>query len=511
MPLTSRDLFVVVALVGLLLLIVALLVNWLAPAHRPRLRTSLVLFALYLLLAGALQGARVAHADAAVPWIDFATRAMGGFTAVKLLTLLFVDVLLPRIAIRLPAIAGDLISALGYGAITVVVATDTGMSTTSALAGGTVLAAALTISLQSTLGNVIGGVALQLDGSVQVGDWVEIEGGRQGRIAAIRWRHTLIETREGDSIVLPNALLLATPITLLGRRDGLPHAHRQWVRFRVDHRFNPTKVVSVVQQALRASPLAGSSDVLPVDVVCLELGKEALDSTALYAVRYWLVDFTGDVQVDSHVRSRTQAALQRAGISLALPAYTVFEAANESLDGEARQGRRLERAYSVLRGVLLFRSLSDDECRRLAVGLRFTPFAEGEVVAQQGAVAHHLYLLASGVLDVTLEAQGQTRNVATLRAPDFFGEMGMLTGAPRTASIVARDSVECYQLDREAFEGVIKSRPAVAEELAAVTAAREIALSSAREGLDARQAGDARRLETARILASMRDFFGLNE
>ena len=511
MPLTPRDVFVAVALVGLLLLIVALLVNRLAPAHRPRLRSSLVLFVLYLLLAGALQGARTAHLVAAVPWIDFAARLMGGFTSVKLLTLLVVDVLLPRIGIRLPAIAGDLIAALGYGAIAVVVATDTGMSATSALASGTILAAALTISLQSTLGNVIGGVALQLDGSVQVGDWVELEGGRQGRIAAIRWRHTLIETREGDAIVLPNALLLATPITLLGRRGGVAHAHRQWVRFRVDHRFNPAKVISVVQEALRASPLAGCSDVLPVDVVCLELGKEALDSMALYAVRYWLVDFTGDVNVDSQVRSRTQAALQRAGISLALPASTVFNAANDTVEGEARTGRRLERAYSVLRGVLLFRTLSDDECRRLAAGLRFAPFADGEVVAQQGEVAHHLYLLASGVLDVKLESQGQTRNVATLRAPDFFGEMGMLTGAPRAASIVARDSVECYQLDREAFEGVLKSRPAVAEELAAVTAGREIALTSAREGLDARQAGDARRREAERILASMRGFFGLTE
>lgn len=511
MPLSSRDLFIAVVLVGVLLLLVAGLVNWLAPAQRPRLRTPLILFAFYVLLAAGLEGARVSHADKAIPWMDFSARLLGGFTAVTLLSLLFVDVLLPRVGLRFPHIAGDLLSAVGYGAVAVVVATDTGVSATSALAGGTVVAAALTISLQSTLGNVIGGVALQLDGTVQVGDWVQLEGGRQGRVAAIRWRHTLVETRDGDAIVLPNSILLATPITLLGRRDGVSHPHRQWVHFRVDHRFNPAKVVAVVQEALRASALAGVAAAPLPDVVCVELGKDPADSMALYAVRYWLSDLSRDVPVDSAVRARVQAALQRAGISLALPAYTVFNAAHDDLEGQARQGRRLERAYRVLRSVELFRSLSDEECMRLATGLRYVPFAAGEVITRQGAVAHHLYLLAAGEVEVRLDAQGHTQTVASLQAPDFFGEMGLLTGAPRSASIVAAQAVTCYQLDHDAFEGVLKARPDVAEELAGVTAARQTALSAVREGLDARQAGDARRRETARILASMKEFFGLAE
>lgn len=511
MPLSSRDLFIAVVLVGVLLLLVAGLVNWLAPAQRPRLRTPLILFAFYVLLAAGLEGARVSHADKAIPWMDFSARLLGGFTAVTLLSLLFVDVLLPRVGLRFPAIAGDLLSALGYGAVAVVVASDTGVSATSALAGGTIMAAALTISLQSTLGNVIGGVALQLDGTVQVGDWVQLEGGRQGRVAAIRWRHTLVETRDGDAIVLPNSILLATPITLLGRRDGVAHPHRQWVHFRVDHRFNPAKVVAVVQDALRGSPLAGVAANPPPDAVCVELGKDPADSMALYAVRYWLTDLSVDVPVDSLVRSRVQAALQRAGISLALPAYTVFNAAHDSLEGQASQGRRLERAYGVLRSVELFRTLSDDECMQLATGLKYAPFASGEVITRQGAVAHHLYLLAAGEAEVRLDAQGHTQKVATLHAPDFFGEMGLLTGAPRSASIVATGAASCYQLGHDDFEAVLKARPEVAEELASVTAARQTELSAVREGLDSRQAGDARRRETARILASMKEFFGLAE
>jgi CRP-like cAMP-binding protein/small-conductance mechanosensitive channel len=510
MPHSPTELALAVLFVGVGLVVVALLVNRFASEHRSRLKAPLMLWLTYGLATLVLGAARQVGATPALPYLEFIAKLVGGFCTVNLATLLLADVLLPRVYLRVPAIAADLVSALGYGAVLVAVATSAGLDATSAFAGGTVVAAALTISLQSTLGNVIGGVALQLDGTVQVGDWVQLEGGRQGYITAIRWRHTLVETRDGDAIVLPNATLLSTPITLLGRRGGQPHPHRQWVYFRVDHRVAPEVVVRMVEDALRASPLPGCAPNHPPDVLCTDLGKDPLDSTATYAARYWLLDLMGDARADSEARERIHVVLQRAGIPLALPAHTVFNAGIAQLGAEAQRVRRAARAYEVIRTVELFRTLTDEECHKLAPQLAYRPFASGEVIARQGALAHHLYLLASGKVDVTLTTpDGREQTIATLTGPDFFGEMGLLTGAPRSANIVATTAVDCFQLDRADFEGILRAREDVAAELAAFTAARQMALTAAREGLNAADRGAEQLRETARILAKMREFFGL--
>lgn len=506
MPLTPQDLAVSLALVAALLLVSAGLVNLLAPAQRPRLRTAVLLFGFYGVAAAIVSAVRFFGQAEAVTWVDFVVRLLGGVCSVHLLSLVVVDVLLPRLGVRLPAIATDLLAALGYGVVVFVVATQTGVNATSALAGGTVVAAALTISLQSTLGNVIGGLALQIDGTIQVGDWVQLEGGREGRVAAVRWRHLVVETRDADAIVVPNGVLLGTPITLLGRRDGVDHPQRRTLRFRVERHHAPSVVIAAVEEALRASPIGGASRDIEPDCILLDLGREGLDSSLLYGARYWLEDRGRDLRVDSDVRVRVHAALARAGIALATPATTYV---NTDTTAFARTpGRDRERAYRVLRSVDLFDPLTEAECRQTAAALEYVPFADGEYITRQGRSARHLYVLAAGTVEVRLEHDGKEEAVAQLTAPDIFGEMGLLTGAPRTAGVVAVGPVECFELDHDAFQAVLQSRPEVAEELASVTATRQEALTAAREGRQARDAMAARR-ETARILARMREFFGL--
>ncbi len=509
MPLTPEHLALAVALVVALLLLVGAAVNRFAPERRSRLRTPAFLTLLYFVLALSLLGARSAESAVAVRWLDFAARLCGGFAAVNLVVVLLFEVLLARARLQLSSIVADILAAVGFGVVTAAAIADTGIDPTSAIAGGTVVAAVLSISLQSTLGNVIGGVALQLDGSVHVGDWVQLENGRQGKVSAIRWRHITLDTRDGDTIVMPNSVLLGTPFTLLGRRQGNVHPHRQAIHFRVDYRFSPSKVASVVAEALRSSPVPNVSAEPPPDCVCLDLGRDVASSTALYAVRYWIVDVARDTPTDSEVRARVHAALRRSGIPIALPATTTFNADLDHLSGDAQRQRRRERASAAVRGVELFRSLTDAECETLAQAVTFCPFAAGERVTRQGAVAHYLYLLASGRAEVKVATDGRESTVSTIEAPGFFGEMGLLTGAPRRASVYAVTAVDCFKLERSAFEGVIQHRPDVARELGAVLAARQTELDLVTSSLDAAGRAAHQRAETERMVARIREFFGL--
>jgi CRP-like cAMP-binding protein len=233
------------------------------------------------------------------------------------------------------------------------------------------------------------------------------------------------------------------------------------------------------------------------------------DSAAVYAVRYWLTDLAVDDPTDSVVRTRIYMALQRGGISLAVPNRAVRvnvldEAARAREESAERQTR-----YSALKGFDLFRMLTEDELGTLVGHLHHALFARGEVMTRQGAEAHWLYLLCRGSAAVQLETpDGGTKVVARLQAPDYFGEIALLTGEKRTASVIAEEECECWRLERQVFKEVVQARPEIAEQLAQLLATRRHALEASLHEAGARRSLAA---EQAAILRQITRFFGLTE
>src|SRR5262249_55575533 len=118
------------------------------------------------------------------------------------------------------------------------------------IATSAVLTAVIGLAFQDTLGNIVGGLALELDDSVSVGDWIKV-GDVVGKVTEVRWRYTAIETRNWETVILPNSLLVKGQVTILGQRQGQPHYWRRWVYFNVDFRFRPSDVIASVHGALR--------------------------------------------------------------------------------------------------------------------------------------------------------------------------------------------------------------------------------------------------------------------
>ncbi len=483
MGISLRELALSVAALAVLLVAVSALVRRFAPERVVHLRKPSGLFATFALMAVLFVGAHALELSAAARWLAVCVRVTGGLAAVSLGALAILDVLARVLGRLVPSIVIDLVSAAGYVLVVGVALAESGLNPTSAIAGTTVVAAVLTVSLQSTLGNVVGGVALQIDGSVHVGDWVQLESGRVGCVSAVRWRHVVLDTRDGDAIVVPNSLLLAQPFTVLARRNGGLHPHRQTVFFRVDFRFDPAHVCAVVEQAMRAGPIRDvASDPLP-HCVCLELARVD-EGSALYAVRYFLQDLWRDVPVDSDIRARIHAALDRAHIPFAVPVVTNLNTAAPT--AASRRESLLARAYEAVRDLPLFASLSDDECRTLAKSVAYSPFAPGELITRQGSVAHHLYLVTSGVVEVRSQQDGKESQSWEIAAPGFFGEMGLLTGEARRASVFAKVPVACFKLERHGLEEVLRRRPEVAFELGEALAERQAQLEASPSAVGSR-------------------------
>jgi CRP-like cAMP-binding protein len=272
-----------------------------------------------------------------------------------------------------------------------------------------------------------------------------------------------------------------------------------------------------VQTALRASPIDGVAPDPPPNCVCMDFTKDNRESFATYAVRYWLTDLAADDPTNSRVRARIYTALRRAGIPLAVPAQRMWVEVEDEGRMKNKVARRANERVSALSQIPLFRSLTEDERRTLAEGMSHVIYVAGETITRQGAVAHWLYVLTSGTAEIrmTFDPDGdgplppQQKIVATLKAPDVFGEMGLMTGEARSADVVATSDVDCFRLDKATFEQVLLGRPEIATELSEKLAARRVELIAAREGLDAHAKSARQSVERDRILGNIKSFFGL--
>jgi len=295
-------------------------------------------------------------------------------------------------------------------------------------------------------------------------------------------------------------------VTVLGRRAGQPRQHRQWVYFNVDFRFSPSDVINAVETALRAEPIPNVAFEPPPNCIMMDF-KESFGS---YAVRYWLTDLAVDDPTNSIVRTRIYFALRRADIPLSIPAHSLFVTEEDQSRLERKRHEEVETRVAVLKRVALFQSLTDEERVSLADRLRVAPFVRGEAMTRQGAQAHWLYLITRGDAEVRVAIDDNlSEQIATLHEGDFFGEMGMMTGEPRSATVIALTDVECYRLDKEGFNDILKQRPEIAEDISEQLARRRVQLDAAREGLNEEAIQARMRHHKGDLLNRMKHFFRL--
>ncbi len=488
----------------------AFLVNRFAPRKRPHIRRLVTLGLLYLVSIAVTLLLRALGQSAAGETAGVVADLLGELSVINVGAVLLFDLLLLRLGIDPATIVTDIVIGIGYVIALISTLNRSGVDLSKIAATSAVVTGVLAIGMQATLGNIIGGVALQLDDSIHEGDWIQLENGKQGRVREIRWRHTVIETRDFDTIILPNAMLLSASITILGKREGRVAPHRMWVHFNVDFRYGPADVIAAVETALQAAHMEGVAKDPPPNCICYDFARAENDSVARYAVRYFLTDLARDDPTSSLVRSRIYTALKRAGFPLAVPATQVFLEENDVERRERKKKEEIEKRLVALQEVEILKPLTKDELAKIAEDLRYAPFTAGETITKQGAVAHWLYIVTSGTAEVRVAGEeGVERTVAKVEAPGFVGEMGLMTGEPRLATVVAQTPVECYRLDKEAFRKIMTERPEIAADISAVLAQRKVELQVAREGCDA-DAKD-RRIAAAKteMLTTIRRFFAL--
>jgi len=417
--------------------------------------------------------------------------ALIGLAAVQVLAGLLFDFAVEKAGV--PRFAGEMVVVVWYLIILFNLFYRLGFNVTGIFATSAVATAVVGLALQDMLGNIASGIALEFEDGVRVGDFIKC-GDSSGWVKNIRLRHTAIETPDGDSVMLPNSFLTRSPVMVLAR------PRRQFIPFTMPYARNPQEMIDAVTAALRASPITDvAADPAPFCIVL-----EMTPGHIRYAAVVWTLNPGLEAVAVSAVLNRIYFALQRAGIPVSEISY-LLEMKTATDDATATAN-----PLDVLRRTPIFRLLDDPGLSELGARLHHLVFAPGEFIIRQGDPGDSMYFVTSGQVSINYaEADGPEIQVAVVSPGEFFGEASLLTGEIRNASAVAISSVGCYKLGKAGLEGIMTTRPELAEDISAVMAHRLTELDNTREKLDLEVARLRESENQTQLLSRIRRFFGL--
>ena len=484
-------------------LAIALALLALRPADRTSVRNALILLGACAIAVVAVELPDSMGAHTAAVFAADAATILAGIVLLRLAVLFLFRVALAAAGARPAHIVEDLVTGALYLGWILVWLRMAGVDPTGLAASTAVITAVLAFSMQNTLGNVLGGVVLQLDRSLRTGDWVRLDDGTSGIVVDVTWRQTSLETRNAETVVVPNGWLIQNRFTVIGSRNAERVLWRRGVHVNVDIAAPPARVLAVLEGCVRDAEIPNVVLEPAPSAVLMDIGPRH----GSYTLRYWLDDPRRDDPTDSAVRMHMLAALERNAMRLGAPYQEQLDIRDD--EGHRNEQREAEHArrLAALEAVELFKPLTAAEREYLAPHLVYAPFAAGDVMTRQGATAHWLYLMVSGTAEVWVDTPAGRKTIATLGAGSVFGEMGMMAGEPRRATVGAKTDVACYRLDKSGFQDIIRNRPDIAGAMSDVLATREVELLARRGEASAPGADAAKRAD---IHARIRAFFGLD-
>jgi len=420
---------------------------------RGRLLTSALLFGTY-----AAAAALAAYAPLPAGVADEIRSFNPLLLAFGLCTLIVILAINPwredRLPDRFPMIVQDAVVIALFALVATLFMQEKVLATTA------VGAVVIGFALQDTLGNLFSGLAIQIEKPFRVGQWVTI-GGMDGLVSEVTWSATKIRTKAGNFVVVPNSVVAKETITNYSEPTT---DTRLEIEVGASYDTPPNDVKSVIAQALRDEPLIMSTrtpEILIVDFAA---------SAITYRVRVWTTDFQADMAVRDRVRSHIYYAFRRHRITIPYPIQVQIEQTPTARDDAS--------GAELLDGVEIFGSLSEDQRAQLAVGSRAVLFEAGGPIVRQGEPGSSMFVLKHGEAAVTLAAaEGE---LARHKPGGYFGEMSLLTGDARSATVTAVTDCELIEIDADAFRRVVEGNPVLLEQVTSAVAKRRLELAQHR-------------------------------
>ncbi len=358
--------------------------------------------------------------------------------------------------------------------------------------GSTILGIVVGLALQETLGNLFAGIAMQADQPFQVGDVVSITSRGTGVVESVSWRGVKIRTFQNKLLIISNAVLGKETIEVAPKGN----LNARVVFFNTEYHYSPSRTIQIVREAVRQVDNV-TNKIRPV-VRIRDLGVNGLD----WEVKYWLEDYTKYNDTDALIRQRIWYLFQREKINFAFPGLVLHKHQEpETIPPDVKINRKTEQ----LNEVSLFAPLSDDETEQLANASKTRIYAPGEAIVRKGQDGSSMFVIIRGAVRVQVPENGYDKTIGRLGESDFFGEMSLLTGEPRSASVIADEETEVLQIKKDALKPIFENNPALVQSICELIDERRVVLSEEAE-VEEEESPATRRV---RVIGSIKRFFGL--
>jgi small-conductance mechanosensitive channel/CRP-like cAMP-binding protein len=370
-----------------------------------------------------------------------------------------------------------------------------GLTLTGIAATSIGVAAAIGVALQPDIQDVFSGLAMNYEDTCRIGDWITIQIPDQpdiiGRVSGLSWRSAFLTMEDGSRASVPNHIFTSNPVLNHSRPRG---AKQLEVQMGVDIRVPAERVVDMLRgEAFKAARANGLSREPAPEVLLTRINSDS----GIYTVRFW---YFPDLIMATPAKSIMLLALQKVLLQNELPMPVTQIEMTPPPDVAAVLGEGEVR--DALSHADLFRTTLDEEQREtLAACCRRLEMAPGTVLMQQGDPAAAMYILLEGAVSVTIDTPAGAREVAVSAAGDVVGEMSLMTGAPRTATVTALTRLRILEVDKQAIENLLKASPNLFEQFSRVLAQRQMVNAAA-----ANRKEDVEEVESD-ILAKMMSFF----
>jgi len=394
---------------------------------------------------------------------------LGLSTILRAIKWLLLELLVNRRAVKIPPFLLDITE--WFIMIVVILAMIRlvfGVELTTLLVTSTVASAIIGLALQDTLGNLISGISLQVEGPFSVDDWVEIDG-IEGIIVRQNWRTLTLLTREDHRVMLTNSTVAKSKIINYSRPTN---NQIQTVYLTLSESFSPNLVKQVLVEAVNGLDDVTLHPKLRSHVVSMQEG------CVTYGLSYWLDDYSDKVVVRDKVLTRAWYALHRAGIHIPDPTGNFkLNMIPENAHQQAATARQAH-LFEVMQALHWLDVLNEAQLQQLANRTAVSTYTTGEFLVKQGEAGDSLFIITKGSVSVYVRAaDGRSVFANKLSTGDFFGEMSLLTGEVRAASVRADEDTDVITIDKEAFATVLTQDPTILDRFVTALERRQEGIS----------------------------------
>ncbi len=334
-----------------------------------------------------------------------------------------------------------------------------GKSIQGAVFSSTVVVGIVGFAMQDLLGNVIAGIALEIGKPFKPGDWLVVEG-KHAEVIEVNWRSTRLRDNDAIYIDIPNKSIVGATIVNL-TYPTREHAIRLTVGF--DYAVPPNFVKDCLIRATSNAP-----GVLPKPPPKVFL-KSFADSAILYEIKFWLEDESRFNDILDAIKTNVWYEAQRNGIRIPFPIRTI-----QMEEAKTTAQPVMDAVRTSVRKQPFLQLLDDSQTDRLLASARLQRFGRGEHVIEQGDEGRSMFILLRGEAAVIVNGGNAHTQVATLRDGDYFGEMSLLTGEPRSATVLAQTDCEMWEIGKDVLGELLEHNQALVDKLSDLLAKRRL-------------------------------------